>query len=73
MKKAEKASDELRWVEMMRRWDDTDCRDSGLSKRSRDAMTSNEMRKDSTFERTGIRLPSQEIVAAKRMRLACHL
>ena len=36
-------------------------------------MISNEMRKDSRFERHGIRLTSQELVAAMHRRLACHL
>ena len=68
-------SEGMRWVEM--RWDDTDCGDRGMqwaiSKRSCDAMRSDEMRKDSTFERHGIRLTSQEPVATKHRRLACHL
>ena len=66
-----KNSEDMRWVEM--RWDDTDCGDSGMqwaiSKRSCDAMRSDEMRKDSTFERQ----TSQEPVATKHRRLACHL
>ena len=47
---------EMRWVEM--RWDDTDCGDNGMqwaiSKRSCDAMRSDEMRKDPTFKRHGM-------------------
>ena len=43
----EKSWEDMRWVEM--RWDDTDCGDNGMqwaiSKRSRDAMRSDEMRK----------------------------
>jgi len=66
---------EVRWVAM--RWDDTDCGDNGIrweiSKRSCDAMRSDEMRKGSTPKRHGIRLTSREIVAAKHRRLACHL
>ena len=59
------------------RWGDTDCGDRGMrravSKRSCDVMRSDEMRKDSTFKRHGIRLTSQALVAAKHRRLACHL
>ena len=51
------------------RWDDTDCGDNGMqwaiSKRSCDAMRSDDIRKDSTFKRHGIRLTSQELVVAK--------
>ena len=57
----------MRWVEM--RWDDTDCGDSGMqwtiSKRSCDAMRSDEMRRDSTLKRHGVRLTNQKLVAAK--------
>ena len=62
---------EMRWGEM--RWDDTDFGDNGMqwamSKRSCDVMRSDETRKDPTFKRNGIRLTSQEIVAAKHRRL----
>ena len=77
LRKGEKTSDGMRWDEVknsegMRlvemRWDDTDCGDRGMqwaiSKRSCDAIRSDEMRKDSTFERHGIRLTIQELVAA---------
>ena len=50
------------------RWEDTDCGDSGMewaiSKRSCNAMRSDEIRKDSTVKRHGIRL-TQDLVAAK--------
>ena len=66
---------EMRWVEM--RWDDTDCGDNGMawaiSKRSCDAMRSDEMRIDSTFKKHEATLTSQELVAAKHRRLARHL
>ena len=59
------------------RLDDTDCGDNGkqcaISRRCCDAMRSDDMRKDSKFKRHGTRLTSQELVAAKRRRLACHL
>ena len=59
------------------RWDDTDCGDNGMqwaiSKISCDAMRSGEVRKDPTVKRHGTGMTSQEIVAAKRRRLACHL
>ena len=54
----EKSWEDMRWVKM--RWDDTDCGDRGMqwtiSKRSCNAMRSEEMRKDSTFKKHGIRL-----------------
>jgi hypothetical protein len=59
------------------RWDDTDCGDNGMqwaiSKRSCDAMRSDEIRKDSTFKRHGIRLTSQELVVAKHRVLGSNL
>jgi len=39
----------------------------------REAVKSDEMRKDSTFERHGIRLTGHELVATMRRRLACHI
>ena len=71
LRMGEKTWDGMRWdaVKKLRqemRWDDTDCGDSGMqwaiSKRSCDAMRSNEMRKDSTFERHGIRLKVKRLL-----------
>ena len=55
------------------RWDDTGCGDNGMqraiSKKSRDAMRSGEMRKDPTFKRHRAGMTSQEIVAVKHRSL----
>jgi hypothetical protein len=44
-----------------------------ISKRSCDAMRPDEMRKDPIFKRHGIRLISQELVAAKHKRPGSNL
>ena len=44
-----------------------------ISRRSCDVMRSDEMREDSTFKRHGIRLTSQELVAAKQGGPGRHL
>ena len=67
----------MRGVKM--RWDDIACADSGMqwaiSKRSCDAMRSDEMSKETTLKRhgIGIRLKIQKLAAAKHMGVACHL